>query len=525
MEIDLKSFKNLRVNLSEENLKTIILKSEKSEKLDSGAIAVYTGEITARSPKDRYIVIDDLTHDSVEWNEYNQPIDELSFEIIKIKVLDELIASDSYLFDGIAGHDTTGQLNIRVITNKASQSLYLNYMFKIDPNAESNTINPNFKPDFTIICAPDLKIKSKDFELPILLDLGNGKFKVKEIKEKSLGLNSEVAIILDFTKRLVVIAGTGYTCEIKKAIFSIFNFLAPKTSALSMHCACNADVNGENSALFFGLSGTGKTTLSSDENRFLVGDDQHAWNDANVYNIENGCYAKVLNLEPSKDAMIYNAIKENCLLENVVIKNGVPDYNDSSISENCRAVIPLRNFVNTVKTHACDHPKNIFFLCADHSGVLPPISILNEQQIKKFFLIGYTSKIGGTENGISEPVPTFSTGFGAPFLPLPSNVYTSILLQKIKQHGISVYLVNTGWSNKTRIPLKLTRTLITGAINGTLKNTNFKKQYFTNLYYPTEFNDLDKNILNPNLSFKNTDEYFEKLKKLSNALNLQYMKY
>ena len=501
MQIDIKKdFKKVNFNVTYDKLIPIILKKEKSCLLKNGAIAVYTGERTARSPKDRYIVENAFTIDSVEWNESNHKIGKATFDEIANDIMTYLKDKEVFVFDGYAGMDMTDMFKVRIISDLASQAMFVDNMFENAPD-----FGENFAPSFTIVAAPNLKLDAKKYNL-----------------------NSEVGILIDFAQKTILIAGSGYTCEIKKGIFSVFNFLAPRAYVLGMHCSANSDENGKNSALFFGLSGTGKTTLSSDSTRWLVGDDQHGWNSNGIYNIENGSYAKIIDIDPKNEAMIYDAIRDGAMIENVVIKNGEPDYADRSITENIRAVIPMRNFHNVIESGKCEHPKTIFFLSADAEGVLPPISKLTKDQIRKYFLCGYTSKIGGTETGIITPEPTFSSGFGAPFLPLYTSVYADLLLQKIEEQNIDVYLINTGWyarpydGKNNRIPLKVTRQLVRMAIAGEFKSAKLKRQDSTNLNYPSAVEGIDPKILDPEIAWADKQLYKDKLENLARQIDFYF---
>ncbi|GGB16135.1 phosphoenolpyruvate carboxykinase (ATP) [Puia dinghuensis] len=421
---------------------------------DTGALVIRTGAYTGRSPKDRYIVKDELTSGSIHWNDFNQPIDEVHFNRIfdsitaYLNLLPELFVRDCYVCA-----DTRFRLNIRVINELASTNLFAYNMFLRPTEDELE----NFHPDWQILSAPGLQLDAAH-----------------------CGARSNIAVVISFQHRLILIAGTGYTGETKKAVFTILNYLLPhEKKVLSMHCSANRGPKGD-TAIFFGLSGTGKTTLSADPRRSLIGDDEHGWTADNVFNFEGGCYAKCINLKEEKEPAIFRAIRPGALVENVKFFPGSDriNFDDGSITENTRVSYPLHYISNALEPSLGPTPKNIFFLTCDAYGVLPPISRLTPGQAMYQFISGYTAKVAGTETGITEPKPTFSACFGAPFLPLHPGRYAELLGAKMRQHGVKVWMVNTGWSGGvfgkgSRIPLAYTRAMITAALEGALDEVEY----------------------------------------------------
>ncbi|MCL2540812.1 MAG: phosphoenolpyruvate carboxykinase (ATP) [Firmicutes bacterium] len=489
MQVELTKFKErIFHNLKPEVLTKRILENENSYLTKKGVVGVFTGKRSSRSPNDRYIVYGPGTQYQVAWGEYNQPMQREVYDRILTDVLEYLYAREAYIFDGIAGRDERNDIDIRVISDMASQAMFCDIMFRPASTKEKKA----FVPGFTVLSSPNLKLKPAKY-----------------------GIRSEAAIIINFEERVIIVVGTGYSCEIKKAIFSVFNFLMPQQNVLCMHCSANSLPGGKNSALFFGLSGTGKTTLSNSATRNVVGDDQHGWNDYGIFNIENGCYAKVYGLDKDKEPEIYNAIKRGAMIENVPfnVVTQEPDYKTKRVTENTRAIYPVTNLTNVELSGVAEHPKNIFFLTADSMGLFPPISLLSKEQAKYYFLSGFTSKMGGTENKIAEPELTFSSCFGAPFLPLRPIIYGQLLLDKIEQHGCNVWLVNTGWTGGiygaggTRISLKSTRALVDAATNGKLIKQEFETEKYFGLSIPKECAGVDSKILNPVKAWKSKKEY------------------
>ncbi len=489
-------------NLSPAVLTEEALATEECCLMDSGALLVETGKYTGRSPKDRYVVDEETSRDKINWNNENRPISEEAFERIYGKVSAYLSNRDVYIFDGFAGADPDYRLAIRVINEYASQNLFMNNML-IRPTDEELE---NFEEEFTVICAPGLKLNP-------------------EVE----GINSEAAIILNFKKKMVLIAGSKYSGEMKKSVFSVMNYILPLKGVLGMHCSANMATDGSgDTALFFGLSGTGKTTLSADPNRGLIGDDEHGWSDKGIFNIEGGCYAKCIDLTKEKEPEIFGAIRHGAVVENVVVdpETRVPDYTDNSLTENTRVSYPVDFIDNAVIPSVGGNPKTIIFLTADAYGVLPPISKLTKEQAMYYFVSGYTSKVAGTERGITEPVSTFSTCFGSPFLPLRSSVYAELLGEKIEKHGSNVYLVNTGWNGTgKRMSLKATRAMVTAALNGSLANVEYEVEPYFGLAVPKTCEGVESDILDPINSWADKKAYDAKAKDLARKFVENFKKY
>ncbi len=474
----------------------------------TGSLSVKTGRFTGRSPDDKFIVMDEITANSVDWGKVNHPISEENFDKIlnkMIKFIDEKKLNDKlYVFNGFVGADPFSRLSIRVITDKAWHSLFANQIF-IKPSKDELV---NFKPEFTLLSLNDFTA----------------------VPEQD-GTKSETFIITSFKKKLVLMGSTSYAGEIKKSMFSIMNFLLPYKGIFPMHCSANLGDDGK-STLFFGLSGTGKTTLSADENRRLVGDDEHGWSDTGVFNFEGGCYAKCINLNRLKEPQIWNAIKFGSVMENVAIDpfTREPDFSDGSLTENTRAAYPLDFIPGAVIPSLCDHPSVIIFLTADAFGVLPPISTLSKEGAMYHFMSGYTSKLAGTERGITEPKETFSQCFGAPFMPLRATDYAKLLGDKISKHNSKVYLINTGWSGGPygigkRIDLKYTRLIVSAAINGHLNDVDYKHHEIFNLDYPTSCPNMPTEILDPKNTWNDKEKYDFSAKRLANLFITNFKKF
>lgn len=452
---------------------------------NTGALAVTTGKYTGRSPEDRFISDEPSVHGEINWGKVNKPIEPEKFESIYNKLVAYLQNREIFIFDGFAGADKEYRLPIRVINEFASQNLFIHELL-IRPSVEELE---NFVPGFTIICAPGFKA------LP-------------EID----GTHSEAFIMLSFEKRLVIIGGSQYSGEIKKSIFTVMNYLLPKKNVFPMHCSANIGSSGD-VALFFGLSGTGKTTLSADPNRKLIGDDEHGWSDNGVFNFEGGCYAKCINLSHENEPQIWNAIKFGALVENVVYdENMEPDYSDDSLTENTRVGYPVDFIPNAELSGLGGQPKTVVFLTADAFGVLPPISKLTKEQAMYHFMSGYTSKLAGTERGITEPQATFSTCFGAPFMPYHPTVYAKLLGDKIDRYNSNVYLINTGWSGGPygvgqRIKLKYTRAMVTAALNGEFDDVEFVLDPIFNILVPKSCPNVPSEILNPKNTWASAEDY------------------
>ena len=479
-----------------------------------GAAMVDTGIYTGRSPKDKYIVDEPSSNSDIWWGPINQKISEETFN----KLYDQVTnfyninsQSKTYVFDGFAGADPKHALSVRIVAKKAWQAHFVHNMF-IRP--EENQLE-NFSPGFTIINASDVKNKSY----------------------KEYGMNSETFIVFHIKKRIAIIGGTEYGGEMKKGIFSILHYLLPKKDILSMHCSANVDDNNNNPAIFFGLSGTGKTTLSTDPLRPLIGDDEHGWSDEGIFNFEGGCYAKVINLNPEEEPDIYNAIKKGALLENVVYdqESLEIDFNDGSKTENTRVSYPLDHIENSISgkgmPSTAGHPKKIIFLTCDAYGVLPPVAKLTSDQAMYHFISGYTAKVAGTERGISEPTATFSPCFGGPFLTLHPLRYAELLKKKMKKFNVPVYLVNTGWvgnsaqSGASRFSLPLTRQILNSILNGHIDNCQFVNDNYFGFQIPKTLGDIDPNLLNPLKAWKDVEEYHRSARELIQKFQDNYKMY
>ena len=442
---------------------------------ETGALVVYTGKYTGRSPNDRFIVDTPDVHNEINWNKANVAITREKADAIYNKITAYLQHRDIFIFDGFAGADTEYALSVRVVNELASQNLFIHNLL-VRPTEEQLA---SFVPGFTVIAAPGFKC-------------------VPEVD----GVNSEAAIILDFEKKRITIAGSQYAGEIKKGIFTVMNYLMPHKGVLPMHCSANIGHEGD-SALFFGLSGTGKTTLSADPNRKLVGDDEHGWTKQGIFNFEGGCYAKCINLSQENEPQIWDAIKFGSLVENVVMNDERHmDYDDGSITENTRVGYPVEFIPSCVIPGVGGQPKTVVFLTADAFGVIPPISKLDKNAAMYHFVSGYTSKLAGTERGITEPVTTFSTLFGAPFMPMQPSVYAEMLGERIDEYDAKVYLVNTGWcghkaGDGKRMSLKYTRAMLTAALNGELDKAGFEKDPIFNVMVPKACPNVPDEVLSP----------------------------
>jgi phosphoenolpyruvate carboxykinase (ATP) len=494
----------IHCNLSQEGWREQELNRKEGRLSDNGTVIVNTGIYTGRSPNDRFIVKTKENKDLVDWGEINQSLSEEAFDLLEKAVKKEMDEKELFIFDGFAGADKRYQLPLRVITLKSWQGHFSHNMF-IRPKSEELS---NFKPEFTILNAHSTDIKNW----------------------KELGLNSKVFIILNLKKKIAIIGGTEYGGEIKKSVFSALNFYLPLKGVMPMHCSANIGLN-EDTALFFGLSGTGKTTLSTDPDRRLIGDDEHGWSDNGIFNFEGGCYAKTINLDPIKEPDIYNAIKPGALLENVITDdNGTVDYSNGTITENTRVSYPIDYIKNIEPSEQGGHPNNVIFLTCDAFGVLPPVSKLTPEMAMYHFLSGYTAKVAGTERGITEPVATFSTCFGAPFMPQYPTVYAELLGQKLKTHNAQAWLVNTGWSGGgyglgERIDLPVTRQMLTAILDGKLKNTDFTPDSNFKVLIPDNIPGVESNILNPRNTWKDKNAYDERAKELINLFKKNFVKY
>ena len=482
-------------NLSVESLIEETVKNGEGIIGPRGATIVDTGKFTGRSPKDKYIVDEASSSDKIWWGSVNKKIDESIFDELYTSVIDYYNSDDSktYLFDGFAGFDPAYSINVRIIAKRAWQAHFVNNMF-IRPEMDQLK---DFAPNFTIINASS--VQNKAF--------------------KEHGMNSETFILFHLGKKIAIIGGTEYGGEMKKGIFSVLHYVLPQKGVLSMHCSANVNEDGENPAIFFGLSGTGKTTLSTDPKRPLIGDDEHGWSDDGVFNFEGGCYAKTINLNPEDEPDIYNAIRHGALLENVVYDphTRIVDYDDNSKTENTRVSYPLNFIENSVfakgRPALSAHPKTIIFLTCDAYGVIPPVSKLSPEQAMYHFISGYTAKVAGTERGVTEPTATFSPCFGGPFLTLHPLRYAELLREKMNQHNVPAYLVNTGWIGASaqfgakRISLPITRKIIYAILDGTINGANCETDPYFGVQVPTSLEDIGSEILIPSNAWSNEDEY------------------
>ena len=480
---------------------------DKGQVTELGAVNVMTGVYTGRSPKDKFIVMDENSKDTVWWTSDaykndNHPASKETWNAVKKIAIDELSNKKLYVVDAFCGANKDTRMAIRFIVEVAWQAHFVKNMF-IQPSKEELE---NFKPDFVVYNASKAKVENY----------------------KELGLNSETAVVFNITSREQVIINTWYGGEMKKGMFSMMNYYLPLKGIASMHCSANTDMNGENTAIFFGLSGTGKTTLSTDPKRLLIGDDEHGWDDNGVFNFEGGCYAKVINLDKESEPDIYNAIKRNALLENVTVdENGKIDFADKSVTENTRVSYPINHIEKIVRpVSAAPAAKNVIFLSADAFGVLPPVSILTPEQTKYYFLSGFTAKLAGTERGITEPTPTFSACFGQAFLELPPTKYGEELVKKMEKSGAKAYLVNTGWNGTgKRISIKDTRGIIDAILNGDILSAPTKKIPYFNFEVPTSLNGVDTGILDPRDTYKNAEDWEVKAKDLAGRFIKNFSKY
>ena len=493
--------------LYEEELKPELQGYEKGQETELGAVNVMTGIYTGRSPKDKYIVMDENSKDTVWWtsSDYpndNHPMSEETFEYVKGLARKQLSGKRLFVVDAYCGANKDTRMAVRFVMEVAWQAHFVRNMF-IKPSKEEEE---SFEPDFVVYCASKAKVENY----------------------KELGLNSETCVAFNITSKEQVIINTWYGGEMKKGMFSMMNYYLPLKGMASMHCSANTDMNGENTAIFFGLSGTGKTTLSADPKRLLVGDDEHGWDDNGVFNLEGGCYAKVIDLDKESEPDIYNAIRRDALLENVTVDaNGKIDFHDKSVTENTRVSYPIDHIEKIVKPiSAAPAAKNVIFLSADAFGVLPPVSILNEEQTQYYFLSGFTAKLAGTERGITEPTPTFSACFGQAFLELHPTKYAQELVKKMKESGAKAYLVNTGWNGThKRISIKDTRGIIDAILNGSINNCETKKIPYFDFEVPTKLEGVDTNILDPRDTYEFAHAWDVKAKDLASRFIKNFKKY
>ena len=499
---------NIHYQLSSEELHDITIEKDMGVLSSLGAIAVNTGEFTGRSPMDRFIVKDEITKEKVWWGDINIPFDSDKFDTLHTKVIAYLNEKELFVRDAYACAEDDYRLNIRVINEYPWSNMFAYNMFLRPTDKEL----AGFTPEWTVINAPG-------FMADAAVD----------------GTRQHNFAILNFSKKIALIGGTGYTGEIKKGIFSALNFILPVyKNTLPMHCSANVGEKGD-TAIFFGLSGTGKTTLSTDPNRKLIGDDEHGWTAKNtVFNFEGGCYAKVINLSKDNEPEIYGAIKKGAILENVILnKDGEVNFEDTSITQNTRVSYPIYHIDNIQEPSIGENVKNIFFLTADAFGVLPPISKLTPAQAAYHFISGYTAKVAGTEAGVVEPQPSFSACFGAPFMPLHPAKYAEMLSKKMQESGVDVWLVNTGWTGGpygvgTRMKLKYTRAMISAAMNGDLGLYNYDNYHIHSVFgvaQPRECPGVPTKVLSPRATWNNDEAYYKTAFKLSNAFRENFKKF
>ncbi|HMQ07453.1 MAG TPA: phosphoenolpyruvate carboxykinase (ATP) [Saprospiraceae bacterium] len=472
---------------------------------DRGALWIHTGKFTGRSPKDRFFVKDSFTSGRIDWGTINQPFCDHAFILLRNKVLGYLQNKEIFVVDSTVCADRQYGINIRVIAEKPYSALFVHNMFiRLTPYEQRN-----FHPEWHILCVPDFHA------IPALDQTRSDHF-----------------VIIDFTEKMILIGGTGYTGEIKKSVFTVLNLLLPtEHNVLPMHCSANEGRDGK-TALFFGLSGTGKTTLSTDKDRALIGDDEHGWSDTGIFNFEGGCYAKCCDLKPEEEPEIFGAIRKGALLENTGFMFGstIPDYSDSSITENTRVSYPIEHIQNSKNPSIGPHPKHIFFLACDAFGVLPPVSKLSVQEARYYFIHGFTSKIAGTEEGVIEPEATFSPCFGLPFLPLSPLVYADMLMKKLEKYKTQVWLINTGWTGGgygvgKRISLKYTRSIIQSILDDKLDAVIFGRAPIFDLAIPSFCPGIPEELLNPKYTWSNYSEFYRQAKAVKKMFELNEVKY
>jgi len=489
-------------NLSVDEMVNLAVERSEGVVNSTGSLSVNTGKYTGRSPDDRFIVYDDKTNDTIDWGKINHQFPSDKFEKLFEKMKNFVDNKELFIFDGFVGADPKNRLSIRIINDHVWQNLFGRNLFIRPTNEELE----NHEPEFTILCINDFVA-------------------VPEID----GTRTDVFILVDLTRKIVLIGGTQYAGEMKKSMFSVMNFLLPERGIFPMHCSANIGEKGD-TVLFFGLSGTGKTTLSADPNRKLIGDDEHGWSDNGTFNFEGGCYAKCINLSQEAEPEIWDAIKPGSVLENVVLDDNVPNYDDNRLTENTRVAYPLDYIPGAVFPSVGGHPRVVVFLTADALGVLPPVSRLTKEGAMYHFMSGYTSKLAGTERGIKEPKSVFSECFGAPFMPRPASVYAKLLGEKINQHNTLVYLVNTGWSGGPygigkRIKIKFSRAMITAALSGTLDTVKYNHNDLFNLDIPTEVDSVPSEILDPKNTWDNKNSYDHSAKTLAQMFVENFKKF
>ncbi|MFA6016985.1 MAG: phosphoenolpyruvate carboxykinase (ATP) [Patescibacteria group bacterium] len=489
-------------NLSIDQLTKYALDRKEVIKSKSGTLVTYTGKYTGRSPNDKFIVDSPSIHDKINWGKTNVPISKENYDKL-YKKISGFFESEKELFivDAQVGADKKNSINLRVYCQYAYQAIFATHLFRRLPSSVRTGLDLSlqFQPDLTLYCAPSVTADPK-----------------------TEGTNSEAFVILNIEEKTIIIGATKYAGEIKKSVFSYMNYLLPQNDVFPMHCSANIDSTGKTTAIFFGLSGTGKTTLSADPERRLIGDDEHGWSENGVFNFEGGCYAKCINIKKESEPQIWSAIHRNgALVENVVLKNdGEFDFDSDKFTENTRAVYPLEFINNSVPTGVGGQPKYVIFLTADATGVLPPVSRLDLDQAAYHFLSGYTSKLAGTERGITEPKPTFSAYFGGPFMPLKPMVYLNLLKKYLEKYQATTYLVNTGWVGGAygvgkRISIHDTRNIITAILTGKLDQVECRHDEIFNLFVPTHIPGVEDKILDPSLSWDDKVLYYDSAKRLA----------
>ena len=495
----------IKRNVDVDTLINDAVEKEGAKVSSTGALMIDTGIFTGRSPKDKFFVNQDPSNKYIAWGDINHKVSKEVYEDLLKNSKKQLSNKDIYVTDVYCGASLDSRKSVRFITEVAWQAHFIQNMFILPKTKEELD---NFKPDFTIY----------------------NSCKTVDMAYASHGLHSEVYVIFNIEDNVAIIGGTWYAGEMKKGVFSMMNYWLPLEGKLSMHCSADIGKDGD-TALFFGLSGTGKTTLSTDPKRALIGDDEHGWDDKGIFNFEGGCYAKVINLDKNSEPEIFDAIKKGAILENVVADaNGVVDYTDGSKTENTRVSYPLEHIPNHTPDMRGNHPTNIIFLCADAFGVLPPVAKLDKQQAMYYFLSGYTAKVAGTERGITEPVATFSSCFGEAFLPLNPTVYAELLGRKIDQHKVNVYLVNTGWTGGaygtgSRMSIKNTRACINAILDGSINESEFEILPVFNLKIPKTLKGVDTEVLNPRNTWKDKESYDETKRKLASMYIKNFKKY
>ncbi len=504
LDIGLKSVKKIYKNLNTDDLIDMAIKNEGAKVSSTGALIIDTGKFTGRSPKDKYFVDKSPSTNHIAWGDVNKPISQDIFDELLINSKNQLENKSLFVTDLYCGASYDSRIKVRFITELAWQAHFVKNMF-INPKEDELE---NFKPDFTVYNS--CKTTNKNWQ--------------------KHGLNSPVYVAFDIENAICVIGGTWYAGEMKKGIFSIMNYHLPLHGKMAMHCSANVGSSGD-VALFFGLSGTGKTTLSTDEKRALIGDDEHGWDENGVFNFEGGCYAKVVNLNKKSEPEIYDAIKKGAILENIVSDEaGVVDFDDTSKTQNTRVSYPINHIHNIQKGSLAGHPSNIIFLSADAFGVLPPVSKLTKEQAIYYFLSGYTAKVAGTELGVDEPTATFSACFGEAFLPLHPTFYANLLGKMIEKHQVDIYLVNTGWTGGAygvgkRMSIKNTRACIDAILDGSIKQSKFEKTDIFNLSIPTTLKGVDTHVLNPAECWNDRKSYDTQALKLAKMYIENFKKY